>query len=250
MPKEKSGGIMLPLLLAVIDIALLVWIGTSYLSSRNEVPTSSVDQPATISQTVREEGPPAPAPTEQPPAPTDAPETEAPESAAQEQPVQPEESSVENYHDPYQYETTEIPTVNDFLWVDEAALNGFLPAGAERMDDFEQVSGGWKCYITDLPYGPVGMERYLNASLGQGNSGEYGIALRWHTAFNPNTGERYEENDNDAVFLGSWEYGQLEAVGFGKVSVNDFYYLDGQEYAIGSFMWEDGQLCSLFLVRP
>ncbi|MCR5403151.1 MAG: hypothetical protein K6E91_04930 [Butyrivibrio sp.] len=64
------------------------------------------------------------------------------------------------------------------------------------------------------------------------------------------TDEGYDDNTPDSVFTGTWDNGTITALGPGKVTMTDFYYDNGFEYAIGSMIVPDGTTAKIFLVRP
>lgn len=182
-----------------------------------------------------------PAPTPAPP-PTDTPE-----------PVQDETPSPapETRYDPLDYEVFETPTLEDFLWADPDILHGTLPAGADRLEDFGEIEGGWKLYVLDDPdneYGS-GMERFCRCAFGEDENGR-GIGIRWDYVFDSFEGSGFDDDTPDSFYYGSFENGVLDAMGPGRVMITDFWYMDGHEYAVGRMMWPDGVPASMLLVRP
>ena len=162
----------------------------------------------------------------------------------------PTEVPEHSFRDPVIYETTDVPSTDDVRWITEDVLAGIIPVTAERMDDFEEVQGGWKCFVTNSGYDlSDGLtERYCRCSIGAPESGA-GIAFRW-CKITDGTGIIRDEVANDSVFYGTFENGQLVCSGEGKVTVNDFFFMNDHEYGIGTLMWPDGEMNSLFLMRP
>ena len=154
-------------------------------------------------------------------------------------------------YDPVVYETFTTPTLEDYLWADPDIMRGILPAGAERLTNFEEVEGGWKMYIIDDPYDEYGsdVERFCRCAIGEDANGK-GIGIRWDYVFEYFEGPGVEDDTPDTFFYGTWEDGCLDALGPGRVTITDFWYLDEHEYAVGTMIWTDGTPAAVFLVRP
>ena len=145
---------------------------------------------------------------------------------------------------PKSYSTYDTPTLEDFLWLTGEAAKGNVPAGAKRIVELGSVTGGCKAYL----FGG-NMEWLLNANIDVGQS-EVSIMLDWFYAHNGETGEGFEDTTPNSTFSGPFDGGMLDAVGPGRVTLAAFWEQDGHQYAVGSFMWPDGELYTIALVRP
>lgn len=154
-------------------------------------------------------------------------------------------------HDPFDFTTDDTPSLADFQWVDADIIRGDIPAAYERLDDFEEVTGGWKCYLIDDPDGVYDsmMERFLNVYI-NGLPGSAAVTFDWFYVYDGAQDEGFDDDASDSYFEGSWEDGQIEAIGSGRVTLTDFWYRDGHEYGVGTFMWPDGVTAAVLLARP
>ena len=154
-------------------------------------------------------------------------------------------------HDPLDYETFDVATLADFQWVTYDIAHGILPSGMERLEDFEEIEGGWKLYLIDDPDGQFGssMERLCRCAFGVDANGR-GIGIRWDYVHDTSTDTGYEESSPDSFYYGSFESGVFDGLGPGSVRITDFWVADGHEYAVGKMIWPDGVPALMFLVRP
>ncbi len=160
-------------------------------------------------------------------------------------PIRPQDLDYENF------QTSEHPRQEDFLWVTEEILYGNLPGGRVRLNEIPEVFGGWKVYIVDDPdnrFGP-GMERMCSANVDFGQRGTQ-ITFHWYYVYNRNTKEVNQDFSPDSIFPGTWNNGKMELTGPGMVEMTEFYYLNGKEYAVGTLYWPDGIKGAVFMVRP
>ena len=118
-----------------------------------------------------------------------------------------------------------------------------MPSGAKRLTSLGDVTGGWKVYL----YGG-GMERLLSANIDVGQSAVT-ITLDWYYV-RDSTGKSFEDDTPNSKFSGKFDGGALEATGSGKINLATFWQQDGHQYAFGSFMWADGSISDIALVRP
>lgn len=155
------------------------------------------------------------------------------------------------YQDPVRFNATETPSLADFLWLSPERLQGVLPDGAERMTASKYVCEGWKCYLYGDPDGlyVAMMERFANVYINDSN-GYIELLVDWFYVFDGSTGEGFEDSTPDSSFTGVWSDGRLDVLGSGSITLTDFYYLDGCEYAIGTMLWPDGTPLFVALVRP
>ena len=154
------------------------------------------------------------------------------------------------YYDADDYSGYGDPTVRDFDWLTYEIAYGIRPSGAEALTDFDEVCGGWMCYILDDLTGDYGsnMERLLNVTI-DGTEEDTDVTFDWLYAYDGDADEGYDE-DGSTVFSGNWRGGVITAEGPGLVWLTGFWYLDGHEYGIGTFMWPDGMPALVALVRP
>ena len=176
-----------------------------------------------------------------------------PEAQPESEPVsepEPEDESSPRY-DPLDFETFDPATLADFQWVTYDIAHGILPSGMDRLEDYEEIEGGWKLYIIDDPDGEYGstIERLCRCAFGVDANGK-GIGIRWDYVHNYGTDEGWEDNTPDSFYYGPWEYGVFSGMGAGSVTITDFWYANGHEYAVGRMTWPDGIPSVMFLVRP
>ncbi len=93
------------------------------------------------------------------------------------------------------------------------------------------------------------MERLCRCAFGEDENGT-GIGFRWIYVHDTSTDQGYDDNTPDSFYYGPFENGSLKALGAGSVTITDFYYLDGKEYAVGTMTWADSIPAAIFLVRP
>lgn len=149
------------------------------------------------------------------------------------------------------FSTYEMPTPADFQWLSGDILHGWRPEGRESLTDFDEVLGGWKCYLIDDPNGQFdsSLERLMVAYI-TGTPEEAVVTFDWFYTYDNALGEGFDDSSPDTDFTGSWTEGEIRAIGPGSVSLTDFWYLDGQERAVGMFMWPDGMPALIALARP
>ena len=145
---------------------------------------------------------------------------------------------------PKSYSTYDTPTLEDFLWLTGEAAKGNVPSGATRILELGSLTGGWKAYM----FGG-NMERLLNANIDVGQS-EVSIMLDWFYVHDGETDKGFEDTTPNTTFSGAFDGGMLDAVGPGRVTLAAFWEQDGHQYAVGSFMWPDGEVHTIALVRP
>lgn len=154
-------------------------------------------------------------------------------------------------YDPDKFDTDDTPTLADFQWLTYDVAHGGRPSNAEWLTDFEEVRGGWKCYLIDDPDGEYGtmMEFLLNAYI-DGTADAADVTFDWYYAYDGSQDQGYEDNASDSSFSGSWTNGILSGVGSGRITLTDFWYADGHEYGMGILMWQDGATSLVALARP
>ncbi|MBQ3302637.1 MAG: hypothetical protein IJH04_10945 [Eggerthellaceae bacterium] len=142
------------------------------------------------------------------------------------------------------YSTSEPPSLQDFLWLTGDAMKGNVPDGAKRMVDFGSLVGGWKAYM----FGD-GMEWFISATVDAGQSGAV-VSFDWIYMFDGSAGEGRDDDTPTSTFSGTFDGGMLDAVGSGRITLAAFWQQGNSQYATGSFMWPDGTVCTVALVRP
>ena len=246
---NRSFGV-LPFLLLVIDVILLIWIVHACRDQREAEqyrPQTTVQRTTAttaVPKTSAASAKPATAATQAPA--TAKPTTVAPTTAAT------SAATATALRDPEAYEAADMPTLADFTWVTQDAMDGKVPADAEPLTDFREVTGNWKAYIVDITRDSNGsymVETFLGISVA-GSAEKSKLTFDWICTYNGRTGENYEDSSPDTEFEGAWSDGGIEALGTGMAEFTAFYYQDGKEYALGKMHWPDGVTGSLMMVRP
>ena len=145
-----------------------------------------------------------------------------------------------------------IAALNEpFTWVTYDIAHGILPSGLDRLENFEEVEGGWKMYIIDDPDGTYDspMERLCRCAFGVDANGRC-IGIRWDYIHNYHTDEGWDDKTSDSFFYGPWDNGVFSGIGPGSISITDFWHENDHEYAVGRMTWPDGIPAVIFLVRP
>lgn len=157
---------------------------------------------------------------------------------------EPSETSVSAETDAAYFDTSEPPTMADFMWITPDILNGICPPDEQAMM-FDEALGGWKCYVFD-EYA----ERFANMYF-EGAEDDLTLTFDWGYISVGVYEDVYEDTTPDFVYHGTLaSSGNVEADGSGRVVLTDFYRLDDHQYAFGSMYWPDGVTSHLMLVRP
>lgn len=153
------------------------------------------------------------------------------------------------YQDPSYFEATQESTRADFLTPEH--LQGTLPTDAEQITQHQYLCGTWKDYMLDDPKDKLNCmtERFIQVRFSDTN-GHAQLVIDWSYVYDGSTGEGFEENAPVSVFAGSFSGRQLDALGAGRIVLTDFYYLNDEEYAIGTLIWPDGMDSFVSLKRP
>ena len=154
-------------------------------------------------------------------------------------------------YDARNYSTSETARLQDFLWVTQDIVKGSLPAGHDRLTEFDELIGGWKAYIIDDLNGQYGsgIERLCQAAFTKDANGN-GMTFTWAYIHNTKTDEGYNDYTPPTTFYGEMQNGSFHGLGTGSIDMTDFYVLNGHEYAIGTLHWPDAVTGTVFLVRP
>jgi hypothetical protein len=149
------------------------------------------------------------------------------------------------------YSTEERPVLEDFLWYTQGVYYDGLPADAIRIEDFADITGGWKGLIFFDPENQQelrGME-LVNLTI-SGSTKDLSLTLDWYMAYYPDEGMSTDEiDDEDMVFNGSWD-GGLVATDQATIHFPQFYELNGKQYAIGHMDTLNDIPAYMALVRP
>lgn len=159
--------------------------------------------------------------------------------------------------------TTDYAQATDFEWFIDVVDGDGTGAGVvvtypdkvDRLigDQNVYLNGGWKAFM----YGSDKMssynsecERYFNAVIDT-NGNDFNITLNWKYV---DFGDGSIEESGSDLCKGTWDApsGTASAVGsFCNVKIDNFYISkDGSAmYAVGSFMWQSGELDSIALMR-
>ena len=144
----------------------------------------------------------------------------------------------------FQMTTDKTPTLADFTWYSGVSAGG-IPDGAVKLDEFDEIEGGWKAYM----FGPSGMERFFNVDV-SGSNASTTLTFKWFYVFDGNSGEGHDDDSVPSDFVGALDHGSIDALGPGRVKFDDFWLDNGREYAVGTFMWPDGEEETVLLARP
>ena len=183
--------------------------------------------------------------------------TEAPTQAPTEAPTQaPTQAPKPAYPSADEVSTDDYPSlgdVMDFRWSKSLGpyWNG-LSQNAVGITDFSAVKGGWKAYLLDDPSGKHStntVEHIANIRI-SGSESAAQITIDWYITFFGDESEEYDDNSPDTEFSGTWSGGEISALGTGKITLSDFYYDNGREYAVGVYSWPDSTESIIALVRP
>lgn len=157
-----------------------------------------------------------------------------------------------NTTEPTSLSTTERPELLDFLWYMEDVFFNGVPPHINRIINYDHCSGGWKAlilYDPDNEHDASAMQ-FLNVEI-SGSPENVKLTLDWYLIFWSNVGESVDETGlENAHFSGRWENNRLWASGAGTIRLNDFYSLNGKQYAVGVMDTPDGIPATIALVRP
>ncbi len=242
-----SGSRFWPILLALIDIALLIWIVSAYRDKKADERayayySSIAAQTATAKTTA------APAKTAATAKKSETQTAKSSQTAA----AQTTTAAAESLRDPDRYAASGLPEQADFAWITQDILDGKIPSGVERLTDFREVTGPWKCYVQDITQGGESsyvVQTFLNITI-DGKKDDCTLLFDWGYTYLGNTGEQYDDPTPDSEFSGSWSDGGIEALGVGSAEITGFWYAEGHEYAVGVMHWPDGASGTLMMVRP
>lgn len=149
------------------------------------------------------------------------------------------------------YSTEERPDLEDFLWYTQGVYYDGVPANAVQIEDFADITGGWKGFIYFDPENQQDMRSMIlfNVTI-SGSSKELSLTADWYMAYFPEEGLSIDESeDEDMVFYGSWD-GGLVATDQATIHFPQFYQLNDRQYAIGHMDTLNDLPAYMALVRP
>ena len=127
-----------------------------------------------------------------------------------------------------------------------------LPPDAARITDFTAVTGGWKAYMLTDPDNVRDsmVEDFFNIHI-SGDAAATTVTFDWYWRHFPTTDEGFDDTATpDGVFTGSWDGSGIHATGPEPVDLTGFWAVGEKEYAVGTFMWQDGVTAVIGLIRP
>ncbi len=277
MANEKTNGSrrLFNTLLLLLDLGLLVWIGTSWYAQRNAEPASDKPEiPYAFSEGgVSHEntpdgtspggigggsdswilgptgGEPADPPTEPDSgqtAPPAADQTPGPDNGQTAEPDPAPEDGASRFG------TVSRPESSDFqAWYEQNIL-GDIPSDAQPLVDFREITGEWKGLIRyETPdRKAVTASELLNFTI-SGTDSKAEMLFDWYLILYGGDGEWMNEEDmEDTVFSGSFSNGSLTVSGPGTVRITAFYEYEDAQFAVGEMDAPDGSFAVIAMTRP
>jgi hypothetical protein len=134
-------------------------------------------------------------------------------------------------------------------WYDNGVLQNGIPDGVRWLDSSE-YQGSWKGFIVydvEKKYNSY-MEELVNFDV-EVTTKEVILTVDWYMS--RIKGETIdEENMGDSTFKG-YEYGEgIYVTGPGNITIDNFYELNGKQYAIGHLTPPDGIEARIAMMRP
>lgn len=149
------------------------------------------------------------------------------------------------------YSTEERPSLEDFLWYTQGVYSDGVPADAVIIEDFADITGGWKGLIFFDPENQQELRgmKLVNLTI-SGSTKDLSLTLDWYMAYYPDEGISTDETEyEDMVFNGSWD-GGLVATAQATIYFPQFYKLNDKQYAIGHMDTLNDIPAYMALVRP
>ena len=151
------------------------------------------------------------------------------------------------------YSTSERPSLSEFEWC--CGQFGFVrgaPGNAELLSDVKDYNGGWKAMIIYDPDDPDGIftREFDNVIITVDDNHLVQVVIDWYLLAPDFSEISYLDDVADSVFNGSVTNTGISANGPALISLDNFWTLDGKQYATGSLTGEDGISAYLALVRP
>ena len=146
--------------------------------------------------------------------------------------------------------STDRPKMSEFKWwYDNGVLQNGIPEGVRWLNASE-YQGSWKGFIVydvEKKYNSY-MEELVNFDVEVTTKGVT-LTVDWYMS--RIDGETVdEENMADSTFTG-YEYGEgIYVTDAGNITIDNFYELDGKQYAIGHLTAQDGTEAEIAMMRP
>ena len=146
--------------------------------------------------------------------------------------------------------STDRPKMSEFKWwYDDGVLQNGIPDGVRWLNASE-YQGSWKGFIVydvEKKYNSY-MEELVNFDVAVTTKGVT-LTVDWYMS--RIEGETInDENMEDSVFTG-YEYGEgIYVTESGNITIDNFYELDGKQYAIGHLSAPDGTEAEIAMMRP
>ena len=152
---------------------------------------------------------------------------------------------------PAVYNASTPPAPSEFTWFTNSVLHTKQPPeGAVPVSDVRSMTGDWKCLILYSPEADFSLQgfAFCNAAL-SGDASALTTTFKWNTfVFGGQTID--QRNEANAVFTGSYADGVVTMSGPGAFRLEQFYELDGKQYAFGHYTPPDGESAVIAMVRP
>ena len=158
--------------------------------------------------------------------------------------------------------TDESAYATEFDWLIDKAFNVSKGEWANETDpefcrriegdEAALLNGGWKCFICEgeMGYYTGQYERYMNAVIDTDGK-NFKITLNWDQWI---TDTGMEQETGKEILKGKWDSSKgtvHTASSLGNVDFTDFYitYDNGCEYAVGTLLWNSGEVDHIGLMR-
>ncbi len=158
--------------------------------------------------------------------------------------------------------TDESAYATEFDWLIDKAFNVSNGEWANEIDtefcrriegdEAALLNGGWKCFICEgeMGYYTGQYERYMNAVIDTDGK-NFKITLNWDQWI---TDTGTEQETGKEILKGKWDSSKRTvhtSSSLGNVDITDFYitYDNGCEYAVGTLLWNSGEVDHIGLMR-
>ncbi len=147
--------------------------------------------------------------------------------------------------------TSERPDLGDFLWYLEGVYYDGIPDNAAYINEFSNLTGGWKAvfyYDPEFTVDAFGYD-FMNIVI-DGSAENTSVTLDWYLYYGDS--EEWDKTDlNDSVLTGTYGADGITAGSPGfMIYITDFYSLNGKQYAVGYLNLQSGEPSFVALVRP
>lgn len=172
------------------------------------------------------------------------------------EPVKVEPTHPAGYHAPLSYDYTDPSTLE---YGDEETIKDFsytdgwttLSDSAVRLYDFDDAVGFWKAVMISDPENTTEEGEwidYFNVEI-YGAKEEASVIFNWDHRVTSSTGEDLKLRGG-SVYNGTFSDGVLTAAEHnGVVTITDFWSDNGTQYAVGTYIWSDGSIGYIGLIR-